>query len=182
VNAMTPVVQDDLILISSAYYHLGSTVLRVDPSGTAVTPVWKGLQMEMHWTRPVLLNGFLYAFSGRNEPDAFFRCVEMSSGRVAWERREGWPNGSHAKIPEGVAPPDVYGRGSAILADGKLIVLGEAGLLGLVKPTPDKLEELARWQVPQMHYPCWTAPVLANKRLYLRDEDRVVCYDFAKKP
>jgi hypothetical protein len=24
--------------------------------------------------------------------------------------------------------------------------------------------------------------VLANKRLYLRDEDKVVCYDLAKKP
>jgi hypothetical protein len=63
-----------------------------------------------------------------------------------------------------------------------LIALGEAGLLGLFKPTPDKLEEIARWQVPQMRYPCWTAPVLANGRLYLRDEDHLVCYDLAKKP
>jgi outer membrane protein assembly factor BamB len=182
VNAMTPVVQDDLVFLSSAYYRQGSVVLRVDPSGKAVTPVWKGLQLEIHWTRPVLLNGFLYAFSGRNEPDAFFRCVEMSSGKIAWERKEGWPNASHSRIPEGVSPPDVFGRGSAILADGKLIALGEAGLLGLFKPSPDKLEEIARWQVPQMRYPCWTAPVLANGRLYLRDEDHLVCYDLAKKP
>jgi len=182
VNAMTPLVQDDLVFISSAYYRLGSVVLRVDPSGKSVTPLWKGLQLEIHWTRPVLLNGFLYAFSGRNEPDAFFRCVELSSGKVAWERKEGWPNASHSRIPEGERPPEVFGRGSAILADGKLIALGEAGLLGLFKPTPDKLEELARWQVPQMRYPCWTAPVLANKRLYLRDEDHLVCYDLGKKP
>jgi hypothetical protein len=155
-------------------------VLRVDPGGKSVTPVWKGLQLEIHWTRPVLLNGFLYAFSGRNEPDAFFRCVEFNSGKVAWERNEGWPNAGHARIAEGEKPPNVFGRGAAILADGKLIALGEAGLLGLFKPSPDKLEEMARWQVPQMHYPCWTAPVLANKRLYLRDEDHVVCYDLAK--
>jgi outer membrane protein assembly factor BamB len=182
VNAMTPVVQDDLVLISSAYYRSGSVVLRVDPSGKTVTPVWKGLQLEIHWTRPVLLNGFLYAFSGRNEPDGVLRCVELGSGKVMWERAEGWPNGGHAKIPEGAKPPEVYGRGSMILADGKLIALGEAGLLGLLKPSPDKLEEMARWQVPQMRYPCWTAPVLANGRLYLRDEDHLVCYDLAKKP
>ncbi|MDR3406416.1 MAG: PQQ-like beta-propeller repeat protein [Chthoniobacter sp.] len=182
VNAMTPVVQDDLVLISSAYYRTGSVVLRVDPSGKSVTPVWKGLQLEVHWTRPVLLDGWLYAFSGRNEPDGLFRCVNMSTGKIAWERNEGWPNAGHAKLAEGERAPNVFGRGSAILADGKLIALGEAGLLGLFKPTPDNLEEIARWQVPQMHYPCWTAPVLANKRLYLRDEDHLVCYDLAKKP
>jgi len=182
VNAMTPVVQDDLILISSAYYRSGSVLLRVDPSAKAVTPVWSGLQLEIHWTRPVLLNGFLYAFSGRNEPDGVLRCVEFNSGRIAWERAEGWPNAGHAKLAEGEKPPDVYGRGSMILADGKLIALGEAGLLGLFKPNPNALEEIARWQVPQMHYPCWTAPVLADKHLYLRDEDHLVCYDLAKSP
>jgi outer membrane protein assembly factor BamB len=180
VTAMTPVVQDDLVLISSAYYRSGAVALRVDKSGKSVERVWKGLQLEIHWTRPVLIDGFLYAFSGRNEPDAFFRCVEMSSGKVAWERKEGWPNASHSKIPEGERPPEVFGRGSAILADGKLIALGEAGLLGLFKPTPNNLQELSRWQVPQMRYPCWTAPVLANGRLYLRDEDHVVCYDLKK--
>jgi len=180
VNAMTPVVQGDLVLISSAYYKTGSVLLRVAPDGNSVKPVWAGLQLEMHWTRPVLTGGHLYAFSGRNEPDGLFRCVEFATGNVKWERREGWPNGGHSKLSPGEKPPDVYGRGSAILADGKLIVLGEAGLLGLVKPDPDKLEEIARWQVPQLNYPCWAAPVLANKRLYLRDEDHLVCYNFAK--
>jgi outer membrane protein assembly factor BamB len=182
VNAMTPVVQDDLILISSAYYHSGSVLLRVDPSGKSVKPVWSGLQLEVHWTRPVLHDGYLYSFSGRNEPDAILRCVEFATGRIAWERLEGWPNGGHAKIPEGEKPPDVYGRGAMILADGKLIALGEAGLLGFFKPNPDALEETSRWQVPNLRYPCWTAPVLANKRLYLRDEDHVVCYDLGKRP
>jgi hypothetical protein len=177
---MTPVVQDDLILLSSAYYKTGSVLLRVDPSGKSVKPVWRGLQLEIHWTRPVLHDGYLYSFSGRNEPDAILRCVEFATGRIAWERREGWPNGAHAKIPEGEKPPDVYGRGSMILADGKLIALGEAGLLGFFKPNPDALEEICRWQVPTMQYPCWTAPVLANKRLYLRDEDHMLCYDLSK--
>jgi outer membrane protein assembly factor BamB len=180
VNAMTPVVQDDLILISSAYFHSGSVLLRVDPNGKAVKPVWQGLQLEVHWTRPALVDGYLYSFSGRNEPDGILRCVEFATGKIAWERLEGWPNGGHAKLAEGEKPPDVYGRGSMIVADGKLIALGEAGLLGLFKPNPEKLEEIARWQVPKLRYPCWTAPVLANKRLYLRDEDHLVCYDLTK--
>jgi hypothetical protein len=65
------------------------------------------------------------------------------------------------------------------LADGKLIVLGEGGKLGLFAPDPHEPKELCSWQVPQLHYPCWAAPVLADRRLYLRNEDRVVCLDLA---
>ncbi len=98
---------------------------------------------------------------------------------MKWDRDEAWPNGGHGRVRRG-EEPKVFGRGSAILADGKLIALGEAGLLGLFKPNTEKLEEIGRWQVPQLGYPCWAAPVLANKRLYLRDEDHLVCYDLAK--
>jgi hypothetical protein len=65
------------------------------------------------------------------------------------------------------------------MADGKLIVLGPGGLLGLFKLNPQQAEEICRFQVPQLHYPCWAAPILSNKRLYLRSEDRLVCLDVA---
>ena len=57
---------------------------------------------------------------------------------LKWERNEAWPNGGHAKLGPGEKAPNVFGRGSAILADGKLIALGEAGLLGLFRPNPDE--------------------------------------------
>lgn len=180
VNAMTPVVDGDFILISSAYYRNGSVLLHVKPDGKSVEEVWRSVALEMHWTRPVAVGGHVYGFSGRNEPDAHFRCVEFATGTVKWDRDEGWPNGGHAKLAPGEKPPNVFGRGSAILADGKLIALGEAGLLGIFRPNSARIEELARWQVPHLAYPCWTAPVLANKLLYLRDEQRVVCYDLGR--
>jgi hypothetical protein len=67
------------------------------------------------------------------------------------------------------------------LADGKLIVLGEGGLLGMFKVNSAQPEELARFQVPQLKYPCWAAPVLAQQKLYLRSEDRLVCLNLAKQ-
>ncbi len=179
VNAMTPVVQDDLILISSAYYKTGSALLRVRADNHGVTEVWRGLQLEMHWSRPVLDRGFLYAFSGRNEPDARFRCVELATGALKWDRPEGWPNAGHSKLREGEPAPEVYGRGSGILADGKFIVLGETGRLGIFRPNPEKIDEVSHWQVPSLSYPCWAGPVLANRRLYLRSEDHLLCLDFA---
>lgn len=180
VNAMSPVVDGDRILISSAYYKSGSVLLRVRPDGLGVEDVWRGLQLEMHWARPVLAEGHVFAFSGRNEPDARFRCVDFSDGSLRWDRAEGWPNAGHSKLADGEPAPNVFGRGSAILADGKLIALGESGLLGLFRPNPVKLEELGRWQLPGFSYPCWVGPVLVNKRLYLRCDTQLACYDLSR--
>jgi len=173
VNAMQPVVSGDSILISSAYYKTGSVLLRVAPDSHSVQEIWRGLTLELHWMTPICLDGFLYAFSGRNEPDARFRCVEFSTGRLLWDRDESWQRYS----PD---TPAVYGRGSLLLADGKLYALGEGGLLGIFQPSTDAPKEICRAQIPGLRHPCWAAPVLANRRLYLRGEDRLVCLDLAK--
>lgn len=156
VNAMTPVVHDDLVFFSAAYYRVGAVALRVQPDGQSFAETWRSPSnsferdpatgnypspvLEIHFSTPVLLDGFLYAFSGRNEPDATFRCVELQTGALRWSRDEGWPAHSTRQ-------PNVFGRGSAILAEGKLIVLGEGGRLGLFRPNPEKPEELCAWQV-----------------------------------
>jgi hypothetical protein len=173
VNAMSPVVVDDLIFISAAYYKIGSVLLRVNPDGKSVEEVWRDTTLELHWTTPIYLDGYLYASSGRNEPDARMRCAELKTGKLMWDQDESWP-------PHSTRTPSVYGRASSILADGKLITLGEGGMLGLFKPNTLKPEETCRFQVPQLHYPCWAAPVLSRKKLYLRDEDHLVCLDLAK--
>lgn len=189
VNAMSPVVWDDLVLISAAYYRVGAVLLRVKPDGRSFAEVWRSpvnsLQrdpatgrfaepvLEVHWNTPVLHEGFLYVFSGRNEPDATFRCVEFKTGRLCWSREERWRAHSASQ-------PSVYGRGSAILADRHLIVLGEGGKLGLFTLNPQRPEEVCSFQIPQFHYPCWVAPVLSRQRLYLRSEDRLVCFDLRR--
>ena len=191
VNAMCPVVRDDLVFISAAYYRIGSVLLRVGAKARALEEVWRSPSqkaerdpesgrlvspvLEIHWNTPVLYNGYLYAFSGRNEPDALFRCVEFETGKLMWSRDERWR-------PHSVAQPAVYGRGSAIVADSRLIVLGEGGKLGMFALNPQRPEEICSWQVPQLHYPCWTAPVIASKRLYLRSEDRLLCFDLSPHP
>jgi outer membrane protein assembly factor BamB len=194
VNAMCPVVHDDLILLSAAYYRIGAVLLRVKPDGRTLAQVWRAPSkipttsfelrdtppqpLEIHWNTPVLHDGFLYAFSGRNEPDAQFNCVEFKTGRLKWSRDERWaghpPPGSKAQ-------PPVYGRGSAILADGRLIVLGEGGKLGLFALNPEQPQEISSFQVSQLHFPCWAAPVLSRKRLFLRSEDRLLAFDLAER-
>jgi outer membrane protein assembly factor BamB len=173
VNASCPVVVGDQVVISSAYYKTGTLLLRVKPRSGDFEELWKGTTLEMHWSTPIHHAGYLYGFSGRNEPDARFRCIELKTGKLMWDRDESWP-------PHSSPTPPVYGRGSAIFADGKLIVLGEGGMLGLFQPNPAKPEEISRWQVPQLHYPCWAAPALSRQRLYLRNEDHLICVNLAR--
>ena len=173
VNAMTPVVSGNEVLISSAYYRSGSVLLKPAPGNRSFTETWKGLGLEMHWSQPLLVQGHLYGFSGRNEPDSVLRCVEWATGTVKWERAERW-------APHSSEQPPVFGRGSFLAADGRLIALGEGGLLGLFEPSPVDCRELGRWQVPNLRYPCWAGPVLSDKRLYLRSENHLVCLNAAR--
>jgi len=172
------------VFFSASYYRIGSVALHVKPDGRGFDELWRSPQnpyerdpatgnyptpvLEIHFTTPVLHDGLLYAFSGRNEPDARFCCVELRTGELKWERDEAWRHRS-AKQPE------VYGRGACVLADNELMVLGEGGLLGLFRPDLRRPDELARWQVPMLKFPCWAAPVLADGRLFLRSERQLVC-------
>ena len=184
VNAANPVVVGNQVFCSAAYYGVGSFLLDIAEDGKRFTEVWSTSErrktnrriepvLGIHWTTPILHDGHLYAFSGRNEPDALFRCVELKNGRVKWSRDERWRAYSSKQ-------PNVYGRGSAIMADGKLFVLGEGGLLGLFEVNATKPVELGRHQVPELHYPCWAAPILSDKRMVIRSEDYLICFDAAK--
>lgn len=172
VNASCPIVIGNKVLISAAYYRVGSVLLEVQPDNKSVKEIWRSTTLEMHWSTPNIVDGKLYGFSGRNEPDAFFRCVEYDTGKLLWQRDERWRG--H------VATSPTFGRGSTLLADGKLYALGEAGLLGIFKPNAEKCEEVARWQVPSLKYPCWGAPVLSEGNLFLRSEDQLVCVALSK--
>ena len=100
-------------------------------------------------------------------------AFDTKTGKLLWDQDEGWQKYG--------PPTNKYGRGSFIKADGKLIVLGETGKLGLFALNPKNPVELAAYKVPLLRYPCWTAPAMADKRVYLRSESHLVCLDFAKK-
>lgn len=172
VNAANPVVVGDDVLLSAAYNKIGSVLLHLSTNAVSFDPVWSGTTLEAHWSTPIHHGGRVYGFSGRNEPDARFRCIDFRTGRLLWERDESWRRGEEQ--------PDRYGRGSLLLADGKLFALGEGGLLGLFALDDTAPRELGRWQVPTLKHPVWPGPVIAHRRLYLRGEDRLVCLDAAR--
>ena len=55
-----------------------------------------------------------------------------------------------------------------------------AQAIEFIEANPAKPVELGRHQVPELKYPCWAAPILSDKRLYVRSEDYLICFDIAK--
>jgi hypothetical protein len=88
------------------------------------------------------------------------KCIEWSSGREQWSA----PN---------------FGTGGLIVADGKLIVLNSRGELIVAPASPERFSPTARAQV--VGGKCWTAPVLANGRIYCRNSrGDIACVDVRK--
>lgn len=182
VNAARPVVVEDNIFLSAAY-ETGAALLKVNPDGKGYKVVWRDVDaMQNHWSTCIAHDGFLYGFSGRHEPGSTFRCIELKTGRLMWQTEDVNANDEpDPKAGLGKTEPKYYGRGSAILADGKFIVLGERGTLALVELNSKRFREISRVHYPEMTYPSWTAPILSRRRLYLRDEDALLCIDLAEK-
>ena len=63
------------------------------------------------------------------------------------------------------------------IGDGKLLLIEEAGNLVLIDPNPKEYRELARTKI------CgntWAHPAVANGRLYIRDNNELVCVQLSE--
>jgi outer membrane protein assembly factor BamB len=165
VNASTPIVVNNEIFISETY-ELGSALVRFTDG--EFTEVWtdrtrrRNRAMALHWCTPIEHHGYLYGSSGYHEPEADLRCVEWKTGKVMWSE------------------PGM-GRCSLLLVESMLVCLSEDGTLRLIRTSPDRYDELAKWELtagdgtPLLNYPAWAAPVLAQGLLYLQGADQLVC-------
>ena len=154
-----PVVTGDRVFISSG--DDGGELLKV--SGGSVERVWKNRNLSTFTGTAVLLNGMLYGHetAGYKRADQELRCLDLETGSVKWGEKG-------------------FGQGSIIAAGDRLIVLSDQGELSVVRANPAKFELLARFQV--IGGKCWTAPVLAQGRLYVRNaKGEVVCLDVRPK-
>ncbi len=176
VNVMTPLVMDDHVFISNSYYRTGCLVLKVNEDGKRFEDVWKSTILELHMNTPIYNDGYIYGISGRNTGDAILRCVNFKTGELQWQT-DGINHGGEAgkRARSSAEIQERFGQGSAMMADGKLIFISEYGTLILVKVNPKKYEEICRFKIEGLDYPCWAAPVLADGLLYLRNGERLVC-------
>jgi outer membrane protein assembly factor BamB len=154
INAADPIVSGNTVFISSGY-NKGCALYRID--GRKVKRIWQNKNMRNQLNSSVLWEGHLYGFDGQVNGGGKLTCVDFQSGQKKWSQ-------------SGMA------TGSLMLADGKLIILGEKGKLVIAEASPGGFNELASAQI--LTGKCWTVPVLANGRIYARNAaGDLVCVD-----
>ena len=74
-------------------------------------------------------------------------------------------------------------KGSVVYADGHLYLRGERkGTVVLIEATPQGYKEKGRFEQPERSQQnSWAHPVVIGGKLYLRDQDILLCYDVKKK-
>ncbi|NLH43268.1 MAG: hypothetical protein GX448_15620 [Planctomycetes bacterium] len=64
------------------------------------------------------------------------------------------------------------------VADGVLYYRMEDGTMCLIEPNPQQCVERGRFEQPdRTRLPAWAHPVVANGKLYTRDQDVLFCCD-----
>jgi hypothetical protein len=173
-HSAAPVYVEPYVFVSGPFrsgadlYRLGwirNRTQDVDPASKVTLradPVWfspnllNDVASSLHW------QGHLFGFD-LTEPQARvhrpsrgeFRCLELAAGKTVWSS-------------------DQTGQCSVLAVDGKLILFNDKGELTLCRARADRFEELARTTLFGGQI-CWTAPALANKRLFLRTQSTAAC-------
>ena len=160
VNGADPILSGDKLFISSGYGH-GCALLELKADG--FTKLYENKIMKNQFNPSVLINGHLYGIDGNaGGKDAGLRCIDLATGTSKWFEKS-------------------IGSGALMAAGNKLIVQGDKGELVIAEATPEAFKPLARAQV--IGGKCWTAPVLANGRIYCRNaKGDLVCVEVRGGP
>ena len=148
VNAADPVLAGrDRVFVSSAYGR-GCALIEIK-NGRRPERLWENKNMRTHFNPCVLLNGHLFGIDGdAGSRGTGLRCIDVVSGAAKWFE------GS-------------IGSGALTAADNKLIIISDKGEVVIAEASGEKFAPLARAQV--LGGKCWTAPVLANGRIFCRN-------------
>ncbi len=156
VNAADAIIEGNKIFLSSGY-NTGCAVYTFGSSD--FTEDWKNKNIRNHFNSCVLWKGYIYGVDDGKSVS----CLDFKTGEVKWAQKG-------------------FGKGSLMLADGKLIILSDKGKLAIAEASPTEYKELASAQIlPKKK--CWTVPVLANGRIYARNnpDGQLVCLDVSGK-
>jgi len=165
INCSTPIYLDGRVFAASAYGAGGGLVkLSKDGNGgVKAEEVWFSKNMENHHGGMLVLDGCLYGANGGNG-GGYLACLDFQTGEVLWNERD--------------ADKRRVTKGSVAYADGRIYYRTEEGTVLLIEPNRKEYTERGRFEQPdRTRQPAWTHPVVANGKLYIRDQDLLFCYD-----
>ena len=119
-------------------------------------------ELQNHHGGMILIGDHVYMGHGHN--NGFPVCFDLKSGRDAWRPGRGVGSGSAA----------------VVCADGHLYFRYENGEMALIEATPSDYKLKGSFKIGINNGKSWAHPVVADGRLYLRDQHEMLCYDIRK--
>ncbi len=155
----TPILHDDLVYVTSGY-GVGCHLFRVRAEGGSfkAEELYNNKVMVNHHGGVVKLGEHLYGFSDGKG----WTCQELKTGKEVWQEK------------------DKLGKGAIGYADGHLYLRFESGpgTVVVIEATPEGFKEKGRFNQPERSGKnSWPHPIVVNGKLYLRDQDVLLCYD-----
>ena len=156
VNAVTPLVSDDLVWIAA--WGVGTKVIRIAEDGS-YNEVWFSRRSLTSQYTPLLSVGDCVI--GVHALDNSLRCVEWDTGDLRWRWKSELANSKHIRV------------------GNQIVLYGEYGHLGLADCRTDELGEscVTAQGLFGGKERCFSAPAYAAGRLYVRSESKIVCLD-----
>jgi outer membrane protein assembly factor BamB len=164
----TPLLDGPLVYTTVAASGTGSDLVRIVKDGDAfkVEEVFSSKNLANHHGNVIRLREHVYGYAqGKG-----WTCQKLSDGSVVWQEK--------LKL----------GAGSMAYADGKFYCYSENdGTCVLIDASTEGWRESGRFAIPQQSTnrkpagKIWTPPVVANGRLYLRDQELLFCFDVKAK-
>lgn len=146
VNAADPIVigQNRFVLSNS-----NGTVLVAAPEESGGEPevIWENKDLKWYFNPGVRIGEHLYSLHGTTHRPTELTCTEVATGKTVWAE-EGFGSGG-------------------LVAAGRTVVLFDLGVLTLFEASPEGFEP--RFRQKLLDGKCWTAPVIANGRIYVRN-------------
>ncbi len=163
-NVPTPIVSGDLVFGSTGYNDGGSALLELRKRGnsgvSANERYYKSnRELQNHHGGMILLGEHLYLGHGHN--NGFPACIELESGEALWEIDRGPGSGSAA----------------IVYADGHLYFRYQDHTMALFEANPNELKLKGTFKIASSNKESWPHPVIQDGKLYLRDQDEILCYD-----
>jgi outer membrane protein assembly factor BamB len=165
-NVPNPLIRENQVFVSNSY-GAGSALLRIRREGDSFKAdevyFLKAKEFENHHGGMVLVGDYVYGGAGLNKGDP--TCINFATGQIAWKEK---------------APSN--GSAAVLYADGLVWFRYDRGPVVAVAADPKAFRVVAQFKPLTADGPAYAYPVIHNRRLYLRHNDLLACYDLTAQP
>lgn len=155
-NIAVPILFDRNKIFITAGYNHGCATFEIKDNHAK--KLWENGVLKAHFNSPVLVDNLIY---GIGDPGKLI-CLDPMTGDVRWEKRG-------------------FGKGGLLVIDGTIIAIaGKSGKVVMVKLTPEKYVEMGRISPLSKDINSWVPPVIADKKLIVRNRSELVCLDLSE--